>query len=190
MTPADALAELRAAGVRVRLRDDGLVALDAASPPPPAVLALARTHRDGIAALLRCQAHDPAPAISPVATPPSVPRAWCEGVALLATRPAPMSIAPARWAVLASTSARLLRGHGAALHRAGWDDRALFGLHAIAPAANPTGWGLAWLLGEAGEVLDVTSEAVGMRNRPNGARLVLRRQQAAGNAGIVAAWTL
>ena len=190
MTPADAIAELRVAGVRVRLRDDGMVALDAAGPPPPAVLTLARAHRDGIAALLRCQTHEPTPAISPTAAPPGVPRTWYEGVALLATRPAPLAIPPARWTVYAATAARLLREQGAALHRAGWDELALFGLHAAAPAANPTGWGLAWLLGEAGEVLDVTPEAVGMRNRPNGARLTLRRQQAAGNAGIVAAWTL
>ena len=104
--------------------------------------------------------------------------------------PPPATIPDARWTAYAATAARLLREHGAALHRAGWDDLALFGLHAIAPAANPTGWGLAWLLGEAGEVLDVTPEAIGMRNRPNGARLTLRRQQVAGHAGIVAAWTL
>ena len=189
MTPADTLAALRTAGVRVRLRGDGMVALDAARPPPPAVLTLARTHRDGIAALLRYQAHEPAPAISPAAIPPGVPIAWYEGVALLAMRPAPMSIAPARWTVLASTSARLLREHGATLHRAGWGTLDLFGLHRIAPTANPTGWGLAWLLGEAGEVLDVTPEAVGMRNRPNGARLTLRRQRVE-HADVVAAWDL
>ena len=50
MTAAAALARLDAAGVRVRLRDDGLLNLTAAGPPPPDVLALARAHRDGIAA--------------------------------------------------------------------------------------------------------------------------------------------
>ena len=49
---------------------------------------------------------------------PGVPLDWCRGVALLATRTAPPTILPRRWAVLAATSARLLRGHGAALHGA------------------------------------------------------------------------
>ena len=47
-----------------------------------------------------------------------VPLDWCRGGALLATRTAPPTILPRRWAVLAATSARLLRGHGAALHGA------------------------------------------------------------------------
>lgn len=46
---------------------------------------------------------------------PGVPRAWCEGVALLAALPAPDTITPARWAVLAATSVRLLRDHGEVL---------------------------------------------------------------------------
>ena len=49
---------------------------------------------------------------------PSVPPEWCRGVALLATRPAPDAITPARWAFLAATSARLLRDYGTALHGA------------------------------------------------------------------------
>lgn len=59
---AAALSRLCAAGVRVLLRDDGTVALDAAAPPAPTLLADARAHRDGIATLLReLEGRAPAP---------------------------------------------------------------------------------------------------------------------------------
>ena len=93
-----------------------------------------------------------------------VPVDWCNGVARMATMTAPNTITPARWAVLAATSARLLRDHGAALHGARWDAVAVFGLHPTAPMTHPPGWGLVWLLGEHGEVLDVAPDAVGMRD--------------------------
>ena len=121
---------------------------------------------------------------------PGVPAAWCEGVARLAGMVPPDAIMPARWAGLTATSARLLQDHGAELHAAGWDALDLFGLHRTAPAANPPGWGLAWLLGHAGEVLDVAPDAVGMRYGPGGARLAFRRGCAAAKAGAAPAWTL
>ena len=186
--PAAALAALGAAGVRVRLEADGTVRLAAAAPPPPNVLALARAHRDGIAALLAGQA--PSAARVALVPLPGVPPEWCEGVARLATLPAPDSIPPARWAVLAATSVRLLRDHGAELHAAGWTVLDLFGLHVIAPAAYPPGWGLAWLLGEAGRVLDVSPAVVGFALRPGAARLAHSKQQAPAQAGCSPSWTL
>jgi hypothetical protein len=123
-------------------------------------------------------------------TLPGVPFDWCEGVALLATMPAPPTIPPPRWAVLATTATRLLRDHGAELHVAGWTDVDLLGLDAAAPAANPAGWGLAWLLGEAGDVLDVAFDAVVMRRDPDGALLTYRRHTAMARAGVVLAWRL
>lgn len=131
------------------------------------------------------------PAVPVPAQPyPGVPLAWCRAVALLATMPAPPTIPPPRWAVLTTTAARLLRDHGAELHAAGWTDVDLFGLHATAPAANPAGWGLAWLLGEVGDVLEVASDAVVMRRGPDGARLTYRRRSAMARAGVVPAWRL
>ena len=50
-----------------------------------------------------------------VPTLPGVPPEWCRGVALLASRPAPDAIHPRRRAILAATSAELLRDHGAVL---------------------------------------------------------------------------
>jgi len=88
------------------------------------------------------------------------------------------------------TSTHLLQNHGAELHRADWDALDLFGLHATAPATNPPGWGLAWLLGAAGEVLDVVPDAVGMRRGPAGARLTFRRTNTAERAGALPAWDL
>ena len=81
-----------------------------------------------------------APGQAPVATP-GVPLDWCEGVALLAPRTAPPTIPPWRWAMLATTSARMLHDRGVALHGAGWDALDLFGLDATAPATNLVGWG-------------------------------------------------
>ncbi len=186
-----ALAELHAAGVRIHLRDDGTVALNASGPPPAAVLALARVHRDGIAALLRDDGGVPTPgSLLPGVILAGVPASWCEGVARLATQPWPPTITPARWAVLAATSAHLMRDHGSELYTAGWDTLDLFGLHQRAPATNPPGWGLAWLLDQAGEVLDVAPDAVGMRREPDGARMVVRRGCAAARAGVVPAWAL
>ena len=71
MTPARALATLEAAGVRVCLAPDGTVRLDAARPPPPDVLALARAHRDAIAQLLALPAPQPSDARSRRRMPPS-----------------------------------------------------------------------------------------------------------------------
>lgn len=131
------------------------------------------------------------PPLGKAAAPlPGVPPAWCAGVALLATLPPPDAIEPRRWAALAASSARLLREHGAELHRAGWDALDLFGLHRHAPVTNPPGWGLAWLLEAAGEVLDVSCDAVGMRRTPGGARLTYRRWTAAAWAEVVPAWAL
>ena len=129
------------------------------------------------------RARAPAPAL------PGVPLEWCEGVALLATRPAPATITPRRWAALAATSAQMLRDHGAALHGAGWGVLDLFGLHFTAPMTHPPGWGLAWLLGEQGEVLDVAPDVIGMRREPDGARLAYRCQ-VSGRGGAVPAWLL
>ena len=138
------------------------------------MLALARKHRDGIRALLQADA--------------GVPSEWGAGVAALATLPAPGGIEPGRWRKLARTSARLLHYHGAALHAAGWRTLDVFGLHRLAPVTHPPGWGLAWLLGARGEVLDVAADAVGMQREPGGARLVFRRRPL--TAGTVPAWDL
>ena len=119
-----------------------------------------------------------------------VPPDWCEGVARLGTMPAPQAITPHRWAAFTATSARLLHSHGAALHGAGWDTLDLFGLHTIAPAANPVGWGLAWLLGEHGDVLDVGTDAIGLRRGPDGARLAYQRRGEACRASVTPAWAL
>lgn len=101
----------------------------------------------------------------------------------------PSTIPAPRWAALASTSARLLHTHGAALHSAGWGTLDVWGLHPTAPVTNPPGWGLAWLLGAAGVVLDVAPGVVGMTSHRGGNRLTLR-PSAAERPEIVPAWTL
>lgn len=121
---------------------------------------------------------------------PNVPAAWCEGIALLASRPAPDGIGPPRWRAFQVRAARLLREHGSELHSNGWDRLDLFGLHHAAPAAHPPGWGLAWLLGAEGGVLDTSPAAVGMTREAGGARLALYKRSAPLRAGIIPAWDL
>jgi len=191
MSAAAALAELHAAGVRVWLRNDGTVALDASSPPPATVVAFAREHRDAIVALLWEAGGTTTPdSPHPVVILAGVPAAWCEGVALLASMPAPATVDPARWVILSATAVRLLRDHGAELHRVGWDALDLFGLNRHAPATYPPGWGLSWLLGRQGEVLEVTPDVVGVRPSPAGGRLSFRHLGASARVGAVPAWAL
>ena len=112
--------------------------------------------------------------------------AWHAGVSRLATMRCPFGIEARRWAIYSATAARLLDQHGAALHAAGWGTLDLFGLHPCAPVEFPPGWGLAWLLEEAGDVLDVNADAVGMCRVPGGARLTFRRRVRV--SGVVPAW--
>ena len=189
MTAAATLAALRNAGVRVSLRTDGRLDLNAAMPPAPELLDAVRRHRDELRWILR-QAEHNAPAAAAPTPLADLPPAWLAGVARLATLAPPDGIEPWRWAVLASTSARLLRDHGTALHAAGWDTLDLFGLHQRVPATNPPGWGLGWLLGEAGAVLDVSRETVGMCREPGGARLAYRRRSAMMRAEVAPVWEL
>ena len=120
---------------------------------------------------------------------PGVPLAWREGVMLM-NLPAPPTILPRRWAELAITATRLLQDRGAELHAAGWDTLALFGLDTTAPATNPFGWGLAWLLGEQGEVVEVTLDRVTLRREPTGAQVAYPRPGASARASMTPAWLL
>ena len=113
---------------------------------------------------------------------------WQAGVERLATSPCPALIEAGRWSALRAMAAWLLSQHGLALHRAGWGTLELFGLHRHAPATFPPGWGLAWLLEAAGEVLDIQPNEIAMRRAPGGARLVYLRRRSI--AGIVPIWCL
>jgi len=73
VSAAEALARAEAAGVRLRLRPDGGVRMEAAAPPPPDVLADLRRWRKDVAHLLALRdglaARRPAPAAAPAAQP-------------------------------------------------------------------------------------------------------------------------
>lgn len=111
-------------------------------------------------------------------------------MALLATIPAQPNMPSRRWAALAATTVRPLRNHGVELHVVGWGGLELFGLYSTVPMTHPPGWGLAWLRGEHGDVLDVAPGVIGMRPGPDGARLVFRRRHASTKAATVPAWKL
>ena len=161
-------------------------------PLPPEPPRAPRRKPDADRARPRAGGSSPVPDAPPPAapTPPGVPPEWYEGVVLLAARSAPDTIPLRRWTVLAATSARLLRDHGAALYGTGWNALDLFGLHPTAPMTHPPGWGLAWLLGEHGEVLDISAGVVGMRRKPDGARLAYQWPGKIARAGMVPAWQL
>ena len=199
---AGLIARAAAAGVRLEARPGGRLWADRPDLLPPDLRDSLAAHRPGVVALLaEPAAASPGPRMEgcgrvadapppAAASLPGVPLGWCEGVTRLATMPTPDSIAPARWAVLAVTSARLLRDHGAALHGAGWGVLDVFGLHHAAPMTHPPAWGLAWLLGERGEVLDIAPDAAGMRREPRGWRLVCVRRTGGPPPGSVPAWKL
>ena len=189
------LDQVAALGVRLEARPGGRMWADRPDLLPTALRDSLAAQRPAVLAWLAewpTKADGPpVPARAGLASAlPGVPLDWCRGVALLATRTAPPTIHLRRWAVLAATSARLLRNHGAALHGARWDALALFGLDTTAPATNPPGWGLAWLLGEYGEVLDVSAGVIGMRWKPDGARMAFDRRHGIGRGGTVLAWLL
>lgn len=128
-------------------------------------------------------------ALPPAPTLPGVPPCWCEGIGKLATMPPPASIPSPRWVAFKATAARLLHGHGAELHAAGWAGLDVWGLHATAPVTNPAGWGLAWLLCTSGVVLDVAPDVVGLSSYPGGNRTALRPRASRGGV-VVLAWNL
>ena len=132
------LADLRAIGVRVRLRPDRNVGLSA--PAPPALVELARRHRTELKHLLASELQRAEP-------PPGVAAEWTDGLALLGRKPAPDSVLPDRWHLFVADVTWIVHQHGLELHRAGWDTLDLFGLHPSVPHARPDCMGLAWLLG-------------------------------------------
>ena len=214
--PAGLLAEARALGVRLEAKPGGRLWASRPDLLPSALRDSLAAHRHAVVALLaerhpvqalmrgapppdatadRPRAHGGGDHFAdhsenPSTTLPGVPPEWCEGVRLLASRPAPPTIPPRRWAALAAACDSLLRDHGAKLHAARWDTIALFGLHPDAPATNPAGWGVAWLLGEHGQVLDVAPDVIGMRREPRGWRMVCVRRPGGPPPGIVPAWAL
>ena len=52
------------------------------------------------------------------------------------------------------------------MRAAGRDALDLFKLHFSARPVNPPGWGLAWMLGERGKVLDVLPDVIAIRREP------------------------
>ena len=175
------------AGIQLQAQPGGKLWADRLDLLPPELRADLAAHRPAVLhALVQADAQRAVPAPPPglqeasragayrCENLPGVPPDWCEGVALLVSLPTLAAILPGRWAALAQTSQRLLHDHGAALHGAGWGTLDVWGLHPTAPAANPSGWGLAWLLWEHGDVLDIGPDVVGMRRGPGGARLAVR----------------
>ena len=191
---AGLLDQVAALGVRLEARPGGRLWADRPDLLPTALRDSLAAQRPAVLTQLSerpAKADGPPPTRAALAPAfPGVPLDWCRGVALLATRPAPPTIHSRRWAALAATSARLLRDHGAELHGAGWDTIAVFGLHPAAPMTHPPGWGLAWLLGEHGEVLDVAPDVVGLRQGPRGWRMVCVRLAGGPPPNIVPAWRL
>lgn len=181
MSAAATLVALRDAGVRVRLRPDGRLHLNAVAPPPPALLDRVRRHRDELALLLAQQGQD-------AAVPSDLPSAWRDGVARLQTAPSPPGVALDCWRTFQADAERLLRRHGAELHAAGWDSLDLFGLHARAPNRRMDAAGLAWLL-RGRSVGAVTTETVAIVSA-NGQKLRCWRMGAQARQEAVPAWAL
>ena len=178
---AELIARAVALNVQLEARPGGLWADKVAALPLELRDSLAR-NRPAVLRLLR---HGVA-----LSGPLTLPSDWCDGVALLATRPAPSIIPARRWAVLAASAARMVRDHGAELHATGWDALDLFGA-ARCRARRQPGWLGAGMAarrgGERAGCFGRCSDHVCGAGR--GARLVCQRRERA-RAGAVLAWEL
>jgi len=168
------LAELRAAGVRVWLRNAGTVALDAAARPSVALLNQARAYRGGITALLQDEGKpSSSDHVSLRANQAVVPDAWIKGVSQLAAKNPPPGFSVQRWTRACQDATGLLYMHGAELLALGWTATDAFGLHATAPGPAVDCYGLAMLM-DGGTVTELTAEGARIV-RPSGAELRMRR---------------
>lgn len=179
MSAAAVLGDLRSAGVRVRLRPDRTVGLSKSATP--ALVAVARQHRDGLMRLLTSEMQNG------VATA-DVPTEWVVGVTRLGQGPVPEGVVPSRWCLFRADAAWITYQHGADLHAAGWGALDLFGLHPRAPVTRSECMGLAWLLSSC-VVGPITPDTVGIV-MPAGHLLHMRRMGGHARREAVPGWTL
>jgi hypothetical protein len=192
MSAGEALMAARAVGVSVELDGSELV-LEAAGPPPNAVLAALKHYKADIMALLRPQleaedwqaSFDERAAI--IEYDGGAPRVWAEALARLDPALPPSDIPPMRWLCFIDDCGRFIdEGWAARAEALGWGPLDLFGCNRDKPFARISQAGVLWLL--AGRKLSaLTADTVAI-STPSGGHVTFYRRRL--ETGGVLAWEL
>jgi hypothetical protein len=193
MSAAEALMAARAVGVSVELNGSELV-LEAAGPPPIAVLVALKHYKADIMALLRPPleaeedwqaSFDERAAI--IEYDGGAPRIWAEALARLDPARPPCDISPMRWLRFIDDCGRFLdEGWAARAEALGWGPLDLFGCNRDKPFARISQAGLIWLL--EGRKLSVLTADTAAITTPSGGHLTFYRRRL--ETGGVLAWEL
>jgi hypothetical protein len=168
VTPFHLLAQVAAAGARLRPLPDGRLQMNAPRPLPELLVEQLRAHKAELLAALRLP----------------IPEAWLGGVARLRAMPVPVGVPDHWWRrVLWDADAfGPWAGQAAAL---GWSTLDVFGVLPVKPVERVDAWGLLPALGGA-ELVALTKSTARLR-RPTGALQSFPRRE---RPGTVPIWQL
>ncbi len=174
MIAADLIRTVERAGGHLEPDGDGLV-VEAPEPLPEPIMTELRAHKAEVINFLT----RPIARVVLLAVPPGVPEAWVQGVADLLAMTCPASCPEAKWQVSREDAYRFLRDHAARAHGLGWTVLDLFGVHPVKPWVRFDCMGLVPLLN--GTKVTALSDIEAVIEKPNGARLTIRRRADAPN---------
>lgn len=192
MSAAEALMAARAVGVSVEL-DGGELVLEAAGPPPIAVLAALKHYKADIISLLRPPleagdwqaSFDERAAI--IENDGGAARVWAEALARLDPARPPCDVSPMRWLCFIDDCGWFIdEGWAARAEALGWGPLDLFGCNRDKPFARISRAGLLWLL--AGRKLSALTADTAAITTPSGGHVTFYRRQL--ETGGVLAWEL
>lgn len=168
LTVAALLAQVAAAGGKLRSLPDGRLQMNSPAPLPEALVAELRRHKAELLAALRLP----------------IPDEWRQGVALLRTMPVPGGVPAGWWWRLRCDTDGFgpWAGRAAAL---GWSTTDVFGVLPVKPLERVDGWGLVPALRGA-EVVALTATSARLRTRTGGLQSFVRRVR----LGAVPIWQL
>jgi len=195
MSAAEVLRVARAAGVHVQIDGDDLV-LEAAVPPPPAVIDLLSGHKASIVALLRpaedgWSAEDRQVLFDERAAiiefDGGASRTWADALARLDPACPPSDVPPKRWLRFIDDCGRFLDdGWAGYAERLGWGPLDLFGCDRTKPYTRISRAGLLWLL-NGRRLLAVAADTAAIATASGGYLTFRRRFR---EPGGVLAWEL
>ena len=196
MSAAEALKAARAAGIKLGIDGDHLV-LEAAVPPPPAVIDLLSSHKAAIMALLS-PAEDGwltedrralfAERAAIIEFDAGASRTWAEALARLDPRSPPSDVPDRRWVQFIDDCGQFLdSGWGSRAGALGWVPLDLFGCDRERPFARIDRAGLLWLI-NGSKLVALTAESATIETKTGHRQTYQRRPVEI--RSIVLAWDL
>jgi hypothetical protein len=194
MSAAEALMAARAAGIQLWIDGDDLV-LEAAGPPPSAVIDLLSSHKAAIMTLLspaedgwlakdRQALFDERAAI--IEFDGGASRTWAEALARLNPASSPGEVSARRWVQFIDDCGRFLdNGWGSRAEALGWEPFDLFGCDRDRPFARIGRAGLLWLI-NGGKLVALTTETAKIETSAGHRQTFQRRPTEIGS--VVLAW--